>query len=213
MRLCRLGGSAARNGSFSAEEIPIGPGRSFPRRPTAWVPERCFTTGRRGRREWPAGAGEWITRADNPLTARVIANRVWQHHFGRGIVSTPSNFGVRGEQPTHPELLDWLAARLVASGWSIKDLHRQILLSRDLPALRASPTSGTPPLTPGTAGSGGSTAAGSTPSRFAMPCWQSRASSITAGPAAPVSRDRGLALDPARRVQGGLSESTSAAYS
>ena len=73
---------------------------------------------------------EWITRADHPLTARVIANRVWQHHFGRGIVSTPSNFGIRGEQPTHPELLDWLAARLVASGWSIKDLHRQILLSR-----------------------------------------------------------------------------------
>src|SRR5208282_4536934 len=56
--------------------------------------------------------------------------RVWQHHLGRGIVSTPSNFGVRGEQPSHPELLDWLAARLVASGWSIKDLHREILLSR-----------------------------------------------------------------------------------
>lgn len=73
---------------------------------------------------------EWITRPDHPLTARVIANRVWQHHLGRGIVSTPSNFGVRGEQPSHPELLDWLAARLVASGWSIKDLHREILLSR-----------------------------------------------------------------------------------
>jgi hypothetical protein len=72
----------------------------------------------------------WLTRPDNPLTARVIANRVWQHHFGRGIVPTPSNFGLRGEPPSHPELLDWLTARLVASGWSIKDLHRQILLSR-----------------------------------------------------------------------------------
>jgi len=73
---------------------------------------------------------EWITRPDHPLTARVIANRVWQHHFGRGIVATPSNFGIRGEEPSHPQLLDWLAARLVATGWSVKDLHRQILLSR-----------------------------------------------------------------------------------
>jgi hypothetical protein len=72
----------------------------------------------------------WLTRPDHPLTPRVIANRVWQHHFGRGLVATPSNFGLRGEPPGHPELLDWLAARLVASGWSIKDLHRQILLSR-----------------------------------------------------------------------------------
>ncbi len=73
---------------------------------------------------------KWITRADHPLTARVIANRIWQYHFGRGIVATSSNFGVRGDPPSHPELLDWLAARLVVSGWSIKDLHRQILLSR-----------------------------------------------------------------------------------
>jgi hypothetical protein len=72
----------------------------------------------------------WLTRPDHPLTPRVIANRVWQHHFGRGIVATPSNFGLRGEPPSHPELLDWLAARLVSSGWSIKDLHRQILFSR-----------------------------------------------------------------------------------
>ncbi len=73
---------------------------------------------------------DWISRPDHPLTARVIANRIWQYHFGRGIVPTPSNFGVRGEAPSHPELLDWLAARLISRGWSIKDLHRQIVLSR-----------------------------------------------------------------------------------
>jgi hypothetical protein len=59
----------------------------------------------------------------------VIVNRIWQHHFGRGIVATSSNFGLRGEPPTHPELLDWLAGRFVAEGWSIKAIHRAILLS------------------------------------------------------------------------------------
>ncbi|HWE35629.1 MAG TPA: PSD1 and planctomycete cytochrome C domain-containing protein [Isosphaeraceae bacterium] len=72
---------------------------------------------------------EAIASKDNPLTARVLVNRVWAHHFGRGLVGTPSNFGRLGEQPTHPELLDHLAARFVASGWSIKTLHRMILLS------------------------------------------------------------------------------------
>jgi mono/diheme cytochrome c family protein len=70
-----------------------------------------------------------IASTDNPLTARVIVNRVWQHHFGKGIVATPSNFGALGERPTHPELLDHLATRLVASGWSLKALHRTIVLS------------------------------------------------------------------------------------
>jgi hypothetical protein len=70
-----------------------------------------------------------IASAENPLTARVMANRIWLGHFGRGIVGTPSNFGVMGERPTHPELLDYLAARFVESGWSVKALHREILLT------------------------------------------------------------------------------------
>lgn len=72
----------------------------------------------------------WITRPDNPLTARVMANRVWQHLFGEGLVRTPSNFGRLGEKPTHPELLDHLATRFVASGWSVKKLVREIMLTR-----------------------------------------------------------------------------------
>jgi cytochrome c553 len=70
-----------------------------------------------------------IVSPNNPLTARVFVNRVWQHHFGRGIVSTPSNFGLLGVPPTHPELLDYLASKFVASGWSLKQLHREIVLS------------------------------------------------------------------------------------
>ncbi|MGH7171266.1 MAG: PSD1 and planctomycete cytochrome C domain-containing protein [Gemmataceae bacterium] len=70
-----------------------------------------------------------IASPKNPLTARVLVNRVWQYHFGRGIVGTVSNFGKLGERPTHPELLDHLAMRFIASGWSIKALHREILLS------------------------------------------------------------------------------------
>ncbi len=72
---------------------------------------------------------DWLASPQNPLTARVIVNRVWQHHFGRGIVATPSNFGVRGSPPSHPELLDWLAASFIEHGWSIKWLHRLILSS------------------------------------------------------------------------------------
>jgi hypothetical protein len=71
----------------------------------------------------------WIADRDNPLTARVIVNRIWQFHFGEGLVRTPSDFGVMGEKPTHPELLDWLADRFVRDGWSIKKLHRLILTS------------------------------------------------------------------------------------
>ncbi len=72
---------------------------------------------------------ESITQPDNPLTARVFVNRIWQHHFGRGIVATPSNFGKQGDPPTHPALLDYLAARFTESNWSIKSIHREIMLS------------------------------------------------------------------------------------
>jgi hypothetical protein len=71
----------------------------------------------------------WLTQPDHPLTARVIANRLWQHHFGKGLVATASDFGKRGAAPTHPELLDWLANELVEHGWSLKHLHRLMVLS------------------------------------------------------------------------------------
>src|SRR5262245_22864910 len=73
---------------------------------------------------------EWIADAKNPLTARVMVNRIWQWHFGRGLVQTPNDFGVRGRAPTHPELLDWLSTRFIEGGWSIKKMHRMIMLSR-----------------------------------------------------------------------------------
>lgn len=78
-----------------------------------------------GRKELAA----WIASPSNPLTARVIVNRVWQWHFGEGLVRTPNNFGLLSEPPTHPELLDWLASRFIEDGWSLKKLHRRIMLS------------------------------------------------------------------------------------
>ncbi len=75
------------------------------------------------------GLAAWIAGAENPLTARVMVNRIWQHHFGEGIVRTPNNFGKMGERPTHPELLDWLATEFVKQNWSIKAIHRLIMNS------------------------------------------------------------------------------------
>ncbi len=72
---------------------------------------------------------DWITARDNPLTARVLVNRIWHYHFGKGIVDTPSDFGYMGSRPTHPELLDWLAAELIRGGWKLKPIHRLIMSS------------------------------------------------------------------------------------
>ncbi|MEE8147529.1 MAG: DUF1549 domain-containing protein, partial [Longimicrobiales bacterium] len=73
---------------------------------------------------------EWLVSPEHPLTARVMVNRIWQHHFGEGIVRTPSNFGKMGEPPSHPDLLDWLATEFVARGWSMKEMHRLMLNSQ-----------------------------------------------------------------------------------
>jgi hypothetical protein len=81
------------------------------------------TTGRR------LVLANWIASDQNPLTARVMVNRIWQYHFGRGIVRSPNNFGLQGDKPTHPELLDWLASEFMAQGWCLKSLHRLILTS------------------------------------------------------------------------------------
>ena len=86
------------------------------------------------RKPFAAGSGRLelakaIVHPDNPLTARVLVNRVWAHHFGKGLVLTPSDFGLRAQPPSHPELLDWLAHRFMQEGWSIKELHCWIMLS------------------------------------------------------------------------------------
>jgi hypothetical protein len=107
---------------------PAKPGEQVPRRwltvfgGHALAPDD-HTSGRRA-------LAEWIVSRDNPLTARVIVNRVWHYHFGRGLVPTPNDFGKQGKPCTHPELLDYLAAKFRDSGWSLKALHREIMTSR-----------------------------------------------------------------------------------
>ena len=113
-------GNPGRPGEVVTAGIPsVLPG-------AGWTPPRSVgsTSGRR------RALVEWMVSSDNPLTARVIVNRVWQQHFGAGLVRTPSDFGVMGEPPTHPELLDWLSHWFVHdAGWSLKALHRLILSS------------------------------------------------------------------------------------
>jgi len=91
--------------------------------PTEIPPADGHTSGRR------RALAEWLASPQNPLTARVIVNRIWHHHFGRGIVATLDNFGKMGDAPTHPELLDWLAMEVMNRGWSIKQMHRLIMTS------------------------------------------------------------------------------------
>jgi hypothetical protein len=90
------------------------------------LPDDSISAGQSGRLQ----LARWLTRPDNPLTARVIVNRIWQHHFGTGLVATPSDFGSRGSPPTHPELLDFLANDFIEHGWSMKAMHRLILTSQ-----------------------------------------------------------------------------------
>ena len=113
-----------KRGSWSKKGEEVRPGfitviDDRPANPTAVA----TTTGRR------TALAHWIADAKNPLTARVLVNRVWQQHFGRGIVASSGDFGAQGDRPTHPELLDWLADEFVQGGWSVKYLHRLIVLS------------------------------------------------------------------------------------
>src|SRR5262249_40398235 len=98
--------------------VPVAP---YGNPPTEIPPPDGRTSGRR------RALAEWLASPQNPLTARVIVNRIWHHHFGRGIVATLDNFGRMGDPPTHPELLDYLAAEFVKNGWSIKRMHRLIM--------------------------------------------------------------------------------------
>lgn len=117
-----------RRGEFTNPGDLMGPGvpSVLTDGQTPFVPasRRPGSTGRR------LAFAEWLTQPDHPLTARVLVNRVWYHHFGRGLVESLSNFGATGTPPTHPELLDWLATSFVENGWSLKWLHRQLMNTR-----------------------------------------------------------------------------------
>jgi hypothetical protein len=116
-----------KRGNYLTPGRPVGPGvpsvLTDGRTPFNVVAPFTKTTGRR------LALARWLTRPDHPLTARVMVNRIWKHHFGKGIVSTLDNFGVTGARPTHPELLDWLAVEFVRRNWSIKAMHRLLMSS------------------------------------------------------------------------------------
>jgi hypothetical protein len=115
-----------RLGVYDRKVEPVEPGflTILSPGPAAITPPASVeSTGRR------AALANWIASPENPLTARVMVNRIWNYHFGRGLVATPSNFGAAGDRPTHPELLDWLAGEFVRQGWSVKAMHRLIMNS------------------------------------------------------------------------------------
>ena len=114
-------GSPANKGSLMSPGVLTVASLSDPDFPPA--PEQASSSWRR------RAFADWVASPDNPLPARVLVNRLWQHHFGEGIVRTPSNFGATGQAPTHPELLDWLAVEFVDKGWSLKAMHRLMMNS------------------------------------------------------------------------------------
>lgn len=116
-----LRGVPTAEGALVEAGFPICAGASPTAKPVPALNGK--STGRR------TALANWIASADNPLTARVMVNRIWQHHFGRGLVKTSNDFGLQGSRPTHPQLLDWLAKEFMEKGWSIKTLHRLILTS------------------------------------------------------------------------------------
>jgi len=119
-----LGPTAAETMLPVKPAVAVDPG--FPTVLGDLLPTIAPTATSTGRR---SALAQWIVRPENPLTARVYVNRIWQQHFGRGLVATPSDFGRLGEAPSHPELLDWLATEFVRTGWSVKKLHALILQS------------------------------------------------------------------------------------
>jgi hypothetical protein len=113
-------------GNHKDERAPVEPGFISALDPNPAPIRKAANAKTTGRRITLA---EWIVSLENPLTTRVLVNRVWQGHFGRGLVATPNDFGLVGARPSHPELLDWLASEFVWQGWSLKKLHRLIVTS------------------------------------------------------------------------------------
>ena len=113
-------------GLYGRRQEQVEPGFLSILDPTPAKIEKPVRSGSTGRRAALAG---WLSDPANPLTGRVMVNRMWHHHFGKGIVATPSDFGAMGERPTHPKLLDWLTSEFVENGWSVKRLHRLIMRS------------------------------------------------------------------------------------